>query len=310
MKVRIGTRGSALALRQARFVASLLCERRSEVQTELVIIKTTGDKALDAPLAIIGGKGLFTKEIEEALLDGRVDVAVHSMKDLPTVLPPGLKLAAIIEREDPRDAFISADGRALEDLAPGSVVGTSSLRRRAFLLHRFPRLETVSIRGNVETRIRKISERNLAGALLAVAGMKRMGFAERITSYLAPDVMIPAVGQGAIGLEIRDREGLLEELCRELNHAATWDCVQLEREFLRRLGGGCQVPIAAHAVIDGETVLFSAAVAHPDGHPMVSKQVIGRPKEEGLGERVADELIDLGAAEIMKSVLGEDWRPC
>ncbi|MEW6113530.1 MAG: hydroxymethylbilane synthase, partial [Thermodesulfobacteriota bacterium] len=179
MKLRIGTRGSALALWQARHVASLIQELHPQTSIELVTIKTTGDKILDAPLATIGGKGLFTKEIEEALLEGRVDLAVHSMKDVPTELPDGLKLAAILKREDPRDVFISRDGRGLEELKSGERIGTSSLRRRAFILNRFPELEIISIRGNVDTRLRKIESENLAGILLASAGVKRMGFVDR-----------------------------------------------------------------------------------------------------------------------------------
>lgn len=309
MKLKIGTRGSALALWQAHFIESRIVARRPGLETELVIIKTTGDKLLDAPLAVIGGKGLFTKEIEEALLDGRVDLAVHSMKDLPTQLPAGLTLAAMTEREDPRDAFVSVDGLRLQDLKPGSVVGTSSLRRRAFLLHRFPQLETVSIRGNVETRLNKISQQNLSGALLAAAGLKRMGFADRVTAYLDIEFMIPAIGQGAIGVEIREADEFTASLAQELHHSETADCVAIEREFLQRMGGGCQAPMAAYARIDGPDVFFSAAVLHPNGRPMVSKEVVGRRREKGLGRRVADELTNEGGREIMRAVLGEDWRP-
>ncbi|MCL5126020.1 MAG: hydroxymethylbilane synthase, partial [Deltaproteobacteria bacterium] len=203
MKLIIGTRGSALAMWQARHVAGLLSKIDSSMDVELKIIKTQGDKILDAPLAKIGGKGLFTKEIEDALLEGTIDLAVHSMKDVPTEMPQGLVLGAILKREDPRDVFISRDSRSINELAPGEKVGTSSLRRRAFLLHRFPELEVVSIRGNVDTRVKKIESENLAGALLAAAGIIRMGYANRIKHFMGLDDMIPAIGQGAIGVQIR-----------------------------------------------------------------------------------------------------------
>jgi hydroxymethylbilane synthase len=206
MKLTIGTRGSALALWQARHVASIIEEHHPSVKVELMTIKTQGDKILDAPLAQIGGKGLFTKEIEDALLDGRVDLAVHSMKDLPTELPKGLRLAAVMEREDPRDVFISRDGGPLEDLPRGARIGTSSLRRKAFLLNRYPGLEVISIRGNVDTRLKKIETENLAGIMLAAAGIIRMGFADRITSYMEPEAMIPAIGQGALAIETRESD--------------------------------------------------------------------------------------------------------
>ncbi|MFZ5867416.1 MAG: hydroxymethylbilane synthase [Thermodesulfobacteriota bacterium] len=309
MKLRIGTRGSALALWQARHVASLIQELHPQTSIELVTIKTTGDKILDAPLATIGGKGLFTKEIEEALLEGRVDLAVHSMKDVPTELPDGLKLSAILKREDPRDVFISRDGRGLEGLKPGERIGTSSLRRRAFILNRFSGLEIVSIRGNVDTRLRKIESENLAGIVLASAGVKRMGFVDRATSFLEPDVMVPAIGQGALGIETRVDDRDVEAVVSQLNHEHTSACVRIERAFLARMGGGCQVPLAAHAVFGPDGTSVVAAVVHPDGIPMMKESYNGPHGNPSIGSRLADVLIQRGADSIMRSVTGSNWEP-
>lgn len=278
------------------------------MQVDLRTIKTKGDKILDAPLATIGGKGLFTKEIEDALLEGTTDLAVHSLKDLPTELPAGLTLAAIMEREDPRDVFISRDGRALDELGPGARIGTSSLRRRAFLLNRYPGLDVISIRGNVDTRLRKIETENLAGIMLAAAGIIRMGFADRITAFLEPDTMIPAIGQGALALEIREGDPVTRAIVDELNHAGTAEAVRIERAFLQRMGGGCQVPMAAHCIADRDGIQVVAAVAHPDGNPVVRTSYSGPDRDPGIGSRLADELIGRGADEILKSVL-PDWEP-
>ncbi|MFC1833666.1 hydroxymethylbilane synthase [Thermodesulfobacteriota bacterium] len=309
MKVTIGTRGSALALWQARHVSALIEKNNPDIRVDLMKIKTTGDKILDAPLANIDGKGLFTKEIEEALLDDRVDLAVHSMKDLPTELPAGLKLTAIMEREDPRDVFISSDGTGPEDLQPGSRVGTSSLRRSAFLLNRYPDLQIIPIRGNVDTRLKKIESENLAGVLLASAGIKRMGFAERITAYLDLEFMIPAIGQGALGIESRLDDPGVDSIVMALNHPQTSQCVRMERAFLRRMGGGCQVPLAAHAVADSDRIRVTAAVVHPDGKPMIRGTLDGPPDDELSGAKLADTLIGRGADSIMRSVHGADWEP-
>jgi hydroxymethylbilane synthase len=272
-------------------------------------IKTQGDKMLDAPLAQIGGKGLFTKEIEEALLDGRIDLAVHSMKDLPTELPAGLKLAAIMEREDPRDAFVSRDGRGLEELEPGAVVGTSSLRRKAFLLSSFPSLHIVSLRGNLDTRLRKLHTDNLDAVILAAAGIKRMGLADRITRLMDPDMMIPAIGQGALGIETRVRDSRIDEVVSPLNHEETALCVRIERTFLRRMGGGCQVPMAAYASLDGDRVRITAAIVHPEGKPMIRDTVASSKADSEIGTQLADILTERGGAHIMRSVLGCDWKP-
>ena len=309
MKLTIGTRGSALALWQARFVAEAIRTTHPAAEVELMTIRTSGDKILDVPLSRIGSKGLFTKEIEEALLAGSIDLAVHSMKDLPTDLPEGLHVAVTMEREDPRDVFVSGDGRLLEDLEPGDRIGTSSLRRRAFLLHRFPSLEVVSIRGNVDTRIRKIETEGLAGVILAAAGIIRMGFGERITRYLETDSMIPAVGQGVLAIETRQDDRDTNELLAPLNHPGTAWCVAVERSFLKRMGGGCQVPMAAHCTMEGGSSNVVAAVVHPDGAPLMRESWRGRAEDSSVGQLLADRLIEQGAESILKAVLGKDWVP-
>ncbi len=294
---------------QARHVAGLLSKIDSSMDVELKIIKTQGDKILDAPLAKIGGKGLFTKEIEDALLEGTIDLAVHSMKDVPTEMPQGLVLGAILKREDPRDVFISRDSRSINELAPGEKVGTSSLRRRAFLLHRFPELEVVSIRGNVDTRVKKIESENLAGALLAAAGIIRMGYANRIKHFMGLDDMIPAIGQGAIGVQIRQDDKRLAAIVLNLDDSQTRECVLVERAFLMRLGGGCQVPMAAYCEPCSEGVRLEAAVTHPDGQPIYRDSYTGPLKDYSLGVMMADRLIDRGADSVLKSVLSSAWEP-
>lgn len=309
MKLIIGTRGSALALWQSRYAADAIRKTHPAAQVELVTIRTSGDKILDVPLARIGAKGLFTKEIEEALLAGSIDLAVHSMKDLPTDLPEGLHVGVTMEREDPRDVFISGDGSHLEGLDPGARIGTSSLRRRAFILNRFPFLDVVSIRGNVDTRLRKIETEGLAGVILAAAGILRMGFGDRITQYLETDSMIPAVGQGAMAIETRKDDRDTNELLAPLNHPGTAWCVTVERNFLRRMGGGCQVPMAAHCTLDGDGAKVVAAVVHPDGSPLMRESWKGLIGDSSVGVLLADRLIEQGAERILTGVLGNDWAP-
>ena len=294
---------------QARHVAGLLTIIDSGIDIELKIIKTQGDKILDAPLAKIGGKGLFTKEIEDALLDRTIDLAVHSMKDVPTEMPKGLRLSAILKREDPRDVFVSQDDRSIHELTKGEKIGTSSLRRRAFLLHKFPELEVVSIRGNVDTRVKKIETENLAGALLAAAGIIRMGFAGRIKHFMSVEDMIPAIGQGAIGVQMRNDDRGLRDLVRLLDDSETSRCVMVERAFLMRLGGGCQVPMAAYCEPYGGGVRLEVAVTHPDGTPIFRDSYTGPLTDHYLGVMMADRLIDRGADDVLKSVLSTDWKP-
>jgi hydroxymethylbilane synthase len=297
----IGSRGSQLALWQARHIQSRLAGLG--VESRIEIIRTTGDKITDVPLAKVGGKGLFTKEIEEALLDGRIDLAVHSLKDLPTELPAGLTLAAIPEREDTADALI---GARLDDLPPGACVGTSSLRRAAQLRALRPDLVIENIRGNLDTRLRKLDEGQYHAILLAAAGLRRLGWAERITELLTPERMVPAVGQGALAIETR-AEGPARALCQPLDHGPTRAAVTAERALLAALGGGCQVPIGAHAVLEDDGLLhLTAIVAHPDGHTLLRHQDSAPPAEAAaLGQRTAARLLDSGARVILHQVYGD-----
>jgi len=290
----IASRGSQLALWQARWVAAQLSAAGHECRIE--IIKTTGDKITGVPLAKVGTKGLFTKEIEEALLDGRADLAVHSLKDLPTELPEGLVLAAVPEREDPRDAVV---GKKLADLPPGAKVGTSSLRRAAQLLKLRPDLQVESIRGNLDTRLRKLDEGQYDAILLAAAGLKRLGWGDRIAEILEPEQMCPAVGQGALAIETR--AGF--EAVAMLDHAATHTAVMAERGVLRALGGGCQVPIGAYATVSQGRVRLLAIVAAPDGSQLVGAQAGGAAAEAAeIGARLAAYLLQRGARQILEAV--------
>lgn len=296
--ITIGSRGSQLALWQARWIEARLQALGAE--TRLEIIRTTGDKITDVPLAKVGGKGLFTKEIEDALLDGRIDVAVHSLKDLPTEIPAGLTVAAIPEREDPRDAIL---GRKLADLRPGAKVGTSSLRRTAQLLALRPDLQIESVRGNLDTRIRKLDEGQYESILLAAAGLNRLGWAGRIAETLEPDTMVPAVGQGALAVETRDDDGAAYRLVQQLDHAPTRQAVMAERALLAGLGGGCQVPIGAHAVSVNGNIRLTALVIDPLGTSSVLHRAAGSDPE-ALGRETAQALLDKGARAILDQVYG------
>lgn len=298
----IGSRGSQLALWQANWVKGRLEELGCECRIE--IIKTTGDKIQDVPLAKVGTKGLFTKEIEEALLAGTIDLAVHSLKDLPTVLPEGLTLAAIPEREDVRDALV---GRTLRDLAAGARVGTSSLRRAAQLRALRPDLQVETIRGNVDTRLRKLDEGQYDAIVLAAAGLRRLGWAERIAELLPAEVMCPAVGQGALAIETRDDGGAGQQTCARLDHAPTRVAVTAERAVLATLGGGCQVPIGAHAVLDGERMRLRGVVISPDGGVLIRRESEGgAATAEQMGRSLAEELLAAGGREILDEVYGKD----
>jgi len=305
----IGTRGSPLALWQANHVAARLRSAEPGITVRLETIKTTGDKILDVPLAQVGGKALFVKEIEEALLEGRVDLAVHSMKDVPTDLPPGLAIVAVTEREDPLDVLISRTGRGLQDLPRGARVGTSSLRRQAQLLHYRPDLAIISLRGNIDTRIRKLYSEGLDAIVLAAAAIKRLGWTDCITEFLPPEVCLPAIGQGALGIEMRApsaerRAPSLQRIVGVLDHSETRAAVFAERAFLRRLEGGCQVPFAAHAEVGGGRILLRGLVASPDGKRILRGERSGVCEEsEGLGTALAEDLLDRGAGEIIDAVL-------
>ena len=290
----IGSRGSQLALWQARHIAARL-EQLGE-QTRIEIIKTTGDKITEVPLAQVGGKGLFTKEIEEALLAGAIDLAVHSLKDVPAELPAGLTLAAFPEREDPRDALV---GRTLAKLRPGEKVGTSSLRRAA-QLHALQRgLAIETLRGNVDTRLRKLDEGQYDAIVLAAAGLRRLGWENRITELLDPGVMCPAPGQGSLAIESRD-DGAALEIARKLDHPATRAAVTAERALLATLEGGCQVPIGAYAHLEDTSIHLRAIVASPDGQRVVRDSLCGQ-EPIALGRELGRRLLAAGAREILAS---------
>ena len=293
----IASRGSQLALWQARWVAGEFAARGYECRLE--IIKTTGDKITDVPLAKVGTKGLFTKEIEEALLDGRADLAVHSLKDLPTELPEGLVLAAVPEREDARDAVV---GKRLNDLAAGAKVGTSSLRRAAQLRKLRGDLVVESVRGNLDTRLRKLDEGQYDAILLAAAGLKRLGWGARIAEILPAEMMCPAVGQGALAIETL-AWGAGFEAARLLDHAATHAAVLAERGLLGALGGGCQVPIGAHATVHGDRLRLLGLVASPDGTEIIRGETEGPVGEgERLGRELGASLLERGARGILEAV--------
>jgi hydroxymethylbilane synthase len=286
--LRIGTRGSPLALAQTYQVQGLL----GAMTTEIVVIKTTGDKVLDRPLADIGGKGLFSKEIDEALLDGRVDIAVHSIKDLETWLPDGIALAAVLEREDPRDAFISDKASSLDNLAAGSVIGTSSLRRQAQILARRSDLRVEPFRGNVQTRIKKLNDGEADATLLALAGLNRLGMADVATEILEPDILLPAVAQGAIGITCRDGDNTALESVAALNHGPSQARVTAERAMLAALDGSCRTPIGGLAEIDEDGVLtLRGLVARADGSEIIEATRNGSVSEaEALGRDAGEEL--------------------
>lgn len=299
----IATRESALALWQAHHVRDRLTALHPGLQVELLGMTTQGDQILDVTLNKIGGKGLFVKELEQALMQGRADLAVHSLKDVPMTLPAGFSLAAIGEREDPRDAFVSNSYRQLSELPPGSVVGTSSLRRESQLRARYPHLDIQPLRGNVNTRLRKLDEGLYAAIILAAAGLIRLGLADRITAMLEPEQSLPAAGQGALGIEIRtDREDLLPILA-PLHHAETAARVRAEREVARQLGGSCQVPLGAYATVQNGRLNLRGFVAQPKGDPFVQAEVTGSADDpEALGQRLADALREQGAEDIIASL--------
>lgn len=300
-RIRLGTRGSALALAQANWVKSQI-EARSDHAVELSIIKTSGDRFVDTAIQNIGGKGVFTKEIEDALLNDEIDLAVHSMKDLPTDLPERLAIIAVPEREDPRDALVSATGARLADLAPGAQLGTSSLRRRAQLLHHRADLAIAALRGNVDTRLKKLDAGEVDGLVMAAAGLHRIGRQARITEYLEASVCVSAVAQGALGIEARVDSPLRQAL-NFLHHAPTHSCVLAERAFLRRLSGGCHVPVGGHATITDGKLLLIGIVAEPDGKVLYRGEVSGPIDEaEGLGKQLGDKLLSEGAAQVLAAV--------
>lgn len=302
-QLRIATRGSALALWQAEWVKSQLLAKHEGLAVELVVIKTTGDKILEVPLAQVGGKGLFVKEIEEALLDGRADLAVHSVKDMPAELPKGLHLSAMPPREDPRDVLISRDDARLDQLPLGARVGTSSLRRTAQLLHLRPDLHIGTLRGNVDTRLRKLKSEGFDAIVLAAAGIKRMELSHVISEFLEPERMLPAVGQGALGIETRTDDVFANQMVTSIAHQQTMTTVKAERAFLKQLKGGCQVPIGAHATMEDKTLTVTGMVADLEGVRLIRKELRGDPRQpEVIGTRLADAVLESGGAEILAEI--------
>jgi hydroxymethylbilane synthase len=302
-KLVIASRESALAMWQARHIQARLQALYPDATVEILGMTTTGDQILDSPLARIGGKGLFVKELEQALADGRADLAVHSMKDVPMNLPEGFALAATGEREDPRDAFVSVRFQRLEDLPEGSIVGTSSLRRQSQLQARFPHLKIESLRGNLQTRLRKLDEGQYAAIILAAAGLIRLGLEDRITQLIGPENSIPAVGQGALGIEIRADRDDMRTLLEPLNHADTAACVVAERAMSRALAGSCTVPLGAYAYIDNGLLHMSGFVATVDGSEMVRDSIEGAPKDaDAMGRALAEKLIAQGADRILAAL--------
>ncbi|ELJ8717129.1 hydroxymethylbilane synthase [Vibrio cholerae] len=299
--IRIATRQSPLALWQANYVKDALMAAHPGLQVELVTMVTRGDVILDTPLAKVGGKGLFVKELEIAMLEGRADLAVHSMKDVPVDFPDGLGLVTICEREDPRDAFVSNTYAKIEDLPSGAIVGTCSLRRQCQLKAARPDLVIKELRGNVGTRLSKLDAGEYDAIILAAAGLKRLELESRIRSFIEPEQSLPAVGQGAVGIECRVNDQRVRALLTPLNHADTADRVRCERAMNLTLQGGCQVPIGSYALLEGDTIWLRALVGEPDGSQIVRGEIRGpRTQAEQLGITLAEQLLSQGAKEILE----------
>lgn len=304
--LRIATRQSRLALWQAEHVAALLRNKHPGLKVELVPMTTQGDRILDRPLANIGGKGLFIKELELAMSEHRADIAVHSMKDVPSEMPPGFTLAAMLPRADPRDAFVSSRYKNFASLPQGARVGTSSLRRQCQLKHVRPDLELVTLRGNVDTRLRKLDEQHYDAIILAAAGLIRLGLESRITEYFGPEQSVPAVGQGIIGIECRDDDARNIAYVRTLNDAQAWQCCLAERSFAQRLEGSCQSPIAGFATLSGDQLQLHGVIGSPDGGEMYRGSHLGPVTDaEAIGVRLAEELLKDGAGQLLERLRQE-----
>lgn len=305
-EIIVGSRDSALAMWQTNWVVDTLRKLNPDYSFRIVSMKTQGDKILDVALAKIGDKGLFTKELEVAMLNGEIDLAVHSMKDLPTVLPEGLTIGAMCERVDPRDVVISRNGKPLAELPEGALIGTSSLRRCAQLLNYRSDLQLEPLRGNLNTRMAKLERNNLDAIILAAAGVERLGWGDRITERISTDVCLPAVGQGSIGIEIREGDQEVSNVVQKINHAPSRAAITAERALLRKLEGGCQIPIGALGTVDGGQLTLKGVVAGLDGQEVIRDQISG-PVEQAaaLGEKLAERLVEMGADRILKSVRQE-----
>ena len=305
-KLVVGTRSSQLALWQADFVIGELAKKYPELVVEKRLMTTKGDKILNAPLAKIGGKGLFTKELETAMLEGEIDIAVHSLKDMPVVVPEGLVITAITQRADPGDAFVSSKYESFQQLPAGAKVGTSSLRRKAQLLHARPDLQIEDLRGNVNTSLRKMEEKNFDGIILACAGLKRLGFGDKIRQVLPQTMCLPAVGQGALAIECRQADKETRELLEFLNDRCTRLCTEAERGFLATVEGGCQVPVGVHAVSAEAGIRVEAVIASLDGSTLLrdalEAQVKDAQEARAVGVNLAEKLLARGGREILRSI--------
>ncbi|MDD4237643.1 MAG: hydroxymethylbilane synthase [Desulfotomaculaceae bacterium] len=306
-EIVVGTRESKLALWQANWVVENLKEANPAYHFRIVGMRTQGDNILDVALAKIGDKGLFTKELELGMLSGEIDLAVHSMKDLPTVLPSGLTIGAVCRREYPGDVLIAKDGKSLDKLPYGALIGTSSLRRCAQLLNYRADLKMVNLRGNINTRLRKLSEEGLDATVLAYAGVKRMGWEDRITQMIPFDICLPAVGQGSIGVEVRRDDEEIVRLVSRIDHTESRCAIQAERALLKKLEGGCQVPIGALGTVDSSCLALEGLVASLDGKQVVRSSIAGGLGEAGqLGQRLAEKLLELGAGDILQEMRQEN----
>ncbi len=303
LRIRIGTRKSKLALWQANFIADSLRKHFPNLEVELVKIVTKGDKILDVPLAKVGGKGLFVKEIEEAMLRGEIDIAVHSLKDVPTYFPEGLGLIAVTEREDPRDAFLSVKYNSIEELPSGSVLGTSSLRRKAQIMLKRKDIKILDLRGNVDTRIRKLEEGQYDGIILAYAGLKRLGLEDKVKQILEPDFMIPAVAQGFLGIEGKLDDEKTKEIVSVLNHTESEIRAKCERAFLKTLEGGCQVPLACYSEIINGNIKITGFVSDLEGERIFKDTLIDKKENaENAGIELANRLLEAGADKVLKEI--------
>ena len=303
--LRIGSRGSRLALLQAEFIRSLIKSKFPEITTELHIIRTTGDKILDSQLSEIGGKGVFVKEIEDALIRNEIDIAVHSMKDLPTILPNGLTIGAVAERHDPRDVLVSKNDIKFNELPKGAKVGTSSLRRQAQLLNLRPDLQIFPLRGNVDTRVRKVRSEGLDSAVLALAGLERMGFKDEIAEIFPVDVLVPAPGQGALAVECREDDREINDIISQINHKESSISASAERAFLAELGGGCQVPVGCYARIKKDRINILGLIASTDGREIIREEIDGSVEiHQALGRELALTILNKGGREILSKGVG------
>ncbi|MBN1473579.1 MAG: hydroxymethylbilane synthase [Syntrophaceae bacterium] len=299
--MKVGTRGSKLALTQTNYVVEALKKAAPETEAEICVIKTSGDIMQDVSLAQIGGQGVFVKEIEEALLAGSIDLAVHSMKDVPGETPEGLIFAAVMPREDARDVLVSRGNVKIEFMPKGARIGTGSLRRAAQIKAMLPDINIFPLRGNIDTRLKKIETENLTGVILAAAGMKRMGYLGKITQYLPIELMLPAVGQGALGLQIRKGDTELAGICGKLNHPQTAAEVGAERAYLRALGGGCRLPIAAYGLLEGKRLTLEGLIAAPSGSEVIRDKVWGEiSTAEEMGKKLADLILEKGGRRLLE----------